>query len=225
MAFTPDMSGVAAPVSLIADPVFKYIAMAATSGVLSLSGGTQADMNSVDLFASNHLAAVPGGAALIVLNSTSMPLTLAGSFVSLADDGQKIYPAVWDFDNLKAATTHQIPAAPYPRPSRHQLLNNAGPAMMGGIGIYCFEGGIANHVNRAMAFACSKDGSATGPLLGVAFYCVPDPTGRIGSTAHLAVSADLASLGATDVDDNLQSSLETGVPGVSRTKASLRTTR
>ncbi len=194
-----DTSGVVAPVALIANPHAHEIAKASQMGDLALADGA---LNPADLF---DPADVPGGLAVVILNSLTRPLFLVDSYCYAPDDltdytlgKQASYPATSDRVNAPTKE-HQIPAArAYPRQEAHQLPQG-GPAMMGGLGVYSFTQSIFQsdttydmipHVQRALSFSAEADGS--GPIVAVAFRTkVHEDWTKPWVTTHSSVTADL----------------------------------
>ncbi len=194
-----DTSGVVAPVGLIANPYAHEIAKASQMGDLALADGP---LNPADLF---DPVDVPGGLAVVILNSLTRPLYLVDSYCYTPDDltdytlgKQASYPATSDRVNTPTKE-HQIPAArAYPHQQAHQLPQG-GPALMGGLGAYSFTQSIFQsdttydlipHVQRALCFSAEADGS--GPLVAVAFRTkVHEDWTNPWVTTHSAVTADL----------------------------------
>ena len=192
-----DQTGNPAPAALIADPYFASLVRASQvpNGV-SLSSGF---FNPLDSF--RDTASPDTGAAVIVLNSLSTPLTLVHTWGNGLT--QVCYPVIIDPgtpDNsnktgFKIVKTHTIPAArPYPKASLHPRPQG-GPLQMGGVGIYRFSHDLwAPWHARGLAFASTKDGSDNGALIALAF--------RLDVEMNIAVTADLASMHGSDVGDN-----------------------
>lgn len=189
-----DMSGKAVPAALIADPFAHQVALTSQTGVMAMVDG---GMNPLDLFHS-FSPSNSYGAALIILNSLSTPLTLVETFDYWAGQQnpmptvQLSYPATEDLFTGGGVLMkeHQIPGArPYPRQSRHPL--GQGVQTIGGLGLYRFKGNYVNCVQRAMSFSYHEDGS--GPYIGVAFLTIVQGSGfSTWFSMASAVTADVA---------------------------------
>jgi hypothetical protein len=156
----PDTTGHPVPVSLMADPFARQLAICVTSG--GSFGMQNNSMNPLDMF-DQWAPTTDWGIAVVILNSLAKPLTLVDIWLSSFD--QQSYPAITNPQTMQTIKTHQIPAArPYPRPSKHPK-----GAAIGGVGCYRFTGGSGFTRGGALAFSMAEDGSSSDPLIGVAF--------------------------------------------------------